>query len=90
MATSVKIDEALKSRIQQLADIRQRSPHWIMCEAIRVYVEREEQREQFNQEALDSWKEYQETGLHVTGQEARDWLNSWGTDSETDPPQCHE
>ncbi len=90
MATSVKLDEDLKSRIQNLADIRHRSAHWIMCEAIRHYVEREEARERFKQEALASWKTYQETGQHLTGQEVRDWLNTWGTDKETDIPQCHD
>lgn len=90
MATSIKIDDALKNRIQHLADLRRRSPHWIMQEAIREYVAREESRESFKQEALDSWERYQETGLHVTGQEAREWLNRWGTDTESEIPPCHE
>ena len=90
MATSVKLDDELKSRIQHLAETRNRSAHWIMCEAIRNYVEREEARESFKQEALSSWEAYQETGQHLTGQEARDWLNNWGTDKETEIPECHE
>ena len=90
MATSVKLDNELKSRIQHLADARHRSAHWIMCEAIREYVEREERREDFKQEALASWTAYQETGRHLSGQEVRDWLNTWGTDKETELPQCHE
>ena len=90
MATSVKLDDALKNRIQHLADVRHRSAHWIMREAIRVYVEREEARESFKQESLASWTAYQETGQHLTGQEVRDWLNTWGTDKETEVPECHE
>ena len=90
MATSVKLDDNLKSRIQRLADVRQRSSHWIMCEAIRDYVEREEARESFKQEALASWTAYQETGQHLTGQEVRDWLNTWGTNKETEIPKCHK
>jgi predicted transcriptional regulator len=90
MATSVKLDDELKSRIQHLADLRHRSAHWIMCEAIRDYVEREEAMENFKQEALASWTAYQETGRYLTGQEVRDWLNSWGTDKETTIPECHE
>ena len=90
MATTVKLDDELKSRIQHLADLRQRSAHWIMCEAIRDYVDREEAMEEFKQEALASWTAYQETGRHLTGQEIRDWLNSWGTDKETKIPKCHE
>ena len=90
MATTVKLDEELKSRIQHLADLRQRSAHWIMCEAIRDYVDREEAMENFKQEALASWTAYQETGRHLTGQEVSDWLNSWGTEKETKIPKCHE
>jgi predicted transcriptional regulator len=55
-----------------------------MREAIRSYVEREEKREKFKQEALASWKAYQETGVHLTHQEIGDWLDSWGTDREKD------
>lgn len=90
MATSVKLDDDLKRRIQNLAESRQRSPHWIMREAIRNYVEREEARESFNREALASWEAYQETGRHLTGQELHDWLRTWGTDRETEIPDCHE
>jgi len=90
MAISVKLDNVLKKRIQRLADVRHRSAHWIMREAIRDYVEREEARESFKQESLASWTAYQETGQHLTGQEARDWLNTWGTDKETEVPECHE
>ncbi len=90
MATSIKIDETLKSRVQRLASVRRRSPHWIMREAIEQYVEREEARESFKQEALASWTAYQETGRHLTGQEVRDWLKSWGTEDEKAAPDCHE
>ncbi len=90
MATTVKLDDELKSRIQHLADLRQRSAHWIMCEAIREYVDCGEAMEDFKQEALASWTAYQETGRHLTGQEVRDWLNSWGTEKETTIPKCHE
>ena len=90
MATSIKIDDELKDRIQHLADLRQRSAHWIMREAIASYVSREEARESFKQEALDSWTAYQETGRHVTGSEVRTWLSSWGNEAETEVPPCHE
>lgn len=90
MATSIKIDGELKSRIQHLAGLRQRSSHWIMREAIAQYVDREEAREGFKQEALASWAAYQETGRHLTGQETRVWLNTWGTEAEAELPKCHE
>ncbi len=90
MATSIKIDDTLKGRVQHLASQRRRSAHWIMLEAIREYVEREEARESFKQEALESWAAYQETGRNLTGQEVRAWLDTWGTDDEGAVPECHE
>jgi predicted transcriptional regulator len=90
MATSLKIDDALKTRVQRLADQHRRSSHWIMLEAIQQYVEREEAHENFTQEAMASWTAYQETGRHLTGQEVRTWLSTWGTDDETAVPECHE
>ena len=90
MATSVRIDGDLKNRVQRIADIRNRSAHWIMREAIQDYVEREEAKEKFKQEALASWTAYKETGQHLTGEEVQEWLNRWGTDNETTIPQCHE
>ena len=90
MAISVKIDDELKARLQRLAALRQRSPHWIMCEAIAQYVSREEGRESFKQEAMASWTAYQETGRHLGGDEVRSWLKTWGTNAETKPPKCHK
>jgi predicted transcriptional regulator len=90
MATSLKIDDTLKARVQRLAGLRQRSAHWIMREAITQYVAREEARESFKQEAMASWTAYQETGQHLTGSEVQTWLNTWGTEAETALPECHE
>lgn len=90
MATSIRIDEDLKNRIQHIADIQNRSAHWIMREAIQDYVEREEAKEKFKQEALASWTAYKETGQHLTGEEVQEWLSRWGTDNETAIPQCHK
>lgn len=89
-ATSIKLDDELKGRVQRLAEARRRSSYWIMREAIAQYVEREEARESFKQEALASWAAYKETGRHLTGEEVRTWLSTWGTDDETVVPECHE
>jgi predicted transcriptional regulator len=90
MVASVKIDDALTARMQDLGNRRQRSLLSIVHEAIAQYVEREEARETFKQEALDSWAEYQESGLHLTGQEVSDWLKTWGTEADQEPPECHK
>lgn len=90
MATSVKLDDELKGRVQKLAGQRRRSAHWMMREAIQQYVEREEARESFKREALASWAEYQATGQHLTGGEVREWLRTWGSDAEAELPARHD
>ena len=90
MAVSVKIDDELKGRVQRLAESRKRSAHWIMREAIEQYVGREEAQASFQADAEDAWKSYRETGLHLTGEEVREWLGDWGTEKETKVPACHE
>ncbi len=89
-AVAVKIDNEIKERLKTLAQSKQRSAHWLMREAITQYVEREDKRELFRKDAIRSWEEYQDTGLHVTGTEVQDWLNTWGTDNETEAPKCHQ
>ncbi|MBB3916165.1 MULTISPECIES: CopG family ribbon-helix-helix protein [Rhizobium] len=88
--TSLKLDDELKGRVQQLAEVRRRSSHWIMREAIAQYVEREEKREALRQQTLNAWDEFQVSGLHVTGDEVENWLSTWGTDDELPTPECHK
>jgi predicted transcriptional regulator len=91
LATSIKLDDDLKSRVQTVASSRRRSAHWIMREAIEQYVAREESRMGFHAEAQESWDAYERDGLHLTGEETRAWLATWGTSDENDaPPTCHE
>jgi len=86
---AVKLDSAIHDRVSKLAEARKRKPHFLMREAIAEYVEREEQREAFHQEAMKAWEEYKDTGLHVTGAEVIEWLKTWGTDHESAAPTCH-
>jgi len=87
--TSVKLDSNLKARIQKLASARRRTSHWIMREAVEQYVEREEKREQFRQDALAAWNHYQATGLHVTAEEADAWLEKLENGENPPTPECH-
>jgi len=89
MATTLKMDDALKSRVQHLAGQRRRSPHWIMLEAIEQYVTREEKREALRQDTLKAWDEYQRTGKHLTGDEVDAWLAKLEAGQDAQLPPCH-
>lgn len=90
MATSIKIDEDLKHRVRHLAEQRQRSAHWIMLEAIRRYVEREEARQALRQDAHSAWAAYQADGLHATSAEGDAWLARLEAGEDAEPPACHD
>jgi predicted transcriptional regulator len=61
-----------------------------MREAIEEYVEREEKREQFRQDALAAWDHYRTTGLHVTSEEADAWLAKLEAGKKAATPKCHD
>jgi predicted transcriptional regulator len=88
--TTIKIDQSTKERMKRLAELRNRTPHWLILEAIRQYVDREEKREALRQDAVNAWVECQETGLHVTGDEVIAWLDTWGDENERVAPVCHK
>lgn len=86
--TSLKLDVEIKERVRRLASARRRSAHWLMREAIEEYVEREEKREQFRRDALAAWVDYENTGLHVTAEEADAWLAKLEAGKAAVPPKC--
>ncbi|MHC1549775.1 CopG family ribbon-helix-helix protein [Phyllobacterium sp. K27] len=88
--TSVKLENSTKDRLQKLAKSRDRKPHWLMKEAIEQYLEREEKRQAFRQDAIASWEEYQASGKHMTSDGVVKWLETWGNDEETPAPVCHK
>ena len=87
---AVKLDQDLRDRLQHLAEARDRSTHWLMRKAIEQFVEQEEKREALRQDALKAWAEYQETGLHVTHDEADAWLARLEAGDAAKAPECHE
>lgn len=88
--TSLKLDPTTKERLQQLAKSRQRKPHWLMKEAIEQYVDREEKRQSFRDDAQKAWEDYQATGLHLTAEEADLWLQQLAEGNDAEPPACHD
>ena len=85
---AIKIDEDTKVRVKRLADARQRTPHWLMREAITQYVDREEKREAFRQDTLQAWETFRATGQHATADQADAWLSLLEQGNDVDPPAC--
>ena len=89
LATSIKIPGSLRDRVQHLAEARQRTPHALMLQAIETYVDREEKREALRQDARAAHDEYMQTGLHLTNDEVRAWIDQLRQGNKVPMPKCH-
>lgn len=70
----IKLDEQTKERLKRLGAARSRSPHWLMCLAIRHYLDREENYEREKREDMERWERFQLAGHAVAHETAAAWL----------------
>jgi predicted transcriptional regulator len=87
---SIKLDMSDRDRIHSLAAYKNRSPHFIMKEAVKNYLEQEEAEQRFVAAAKESRSHYQKTGLHVTHEEFSRWVDELQNNPKTAAPVCHE
>jgi predicted transcriptional regulator len=85
----LRLDEEWQERARAVAEAKQRALHWVLVEAVKEYVIREEKRESFKQEAHARWEHYQQTGLHVTGEEGKAWMQKLIAGELAESPECH-
>lgn len=76
---SVKLPTVERDRLAALAAARKRTSHYLMREAVSEYLGREEARQSFREEAALAWRDYKETGLHLSQEDVDDWIDSLGT-----------
>jgi predicted transcriptional regulator len=89
MATTmgVKLDEETRERLRSLGVLKRRSSHWLMREAIRQYLDKEEAIESRNREADAAWEAYQRTGQFISNEAMMAWLDTWGAEKEDPWPE---
>jgi predicted transcriptional regulator len=85
---AIKIDEDTKVRVKPSADARQRTPQWLMREAITQYVYREEKCEAFRQDSLQAWNAFRASGQHMTAEQADAWMAQLERGVDVDRPAC--
>jgi len=83
---AVKLDDSTVDRLKVLGEIRQRSPHWLMKEAIRQFLDREEAAEQIRLDTLQRLAQYEADGKTISHDVVDAWLASWGTENEDQCP----
>jgi predicted transcriptional regulator len=64
--TGIKIDAETKERLKRLGKVKNRTPHWLMKQAIFEFLEREESYEREKAEDLVRWQQFVETGRYVS------------------------
>ena len=84
---AIKLPETDRERLKRLGEAKKRTAHWLAREAISQYLDREEAAESFKQEAVARWEEFSQTGRSVSNSAVIEWLDSWGTDKELEPPK---
>ena len=79
--TSFRLDDDLESKLNSIAKNLSRSKSWIINDALRLYIAREETMQQILRETEDALANL-EAGQVVSGEEVMQWLETWGTDDE--------
>ena len=83
--TTVRLQPEIESGLEAMADKLNRSKSWLINQALREYLEREDK-------ALSRWLETLRAmesvaqGRVVSGESVHEWLRSWGTKDELPPP----
>lgn len=88
-ATSLKIPEILKTRIQKLAKRAKESPHAFMLRALEEHVEAAERHQKFVQEAVRADKAMQESGVGYRAEEVHAYLEAKVAKQPAAKPKPH-
>ncbi len=69
----VRLNNDLRVRLKALGEIRDRSPHYLMLEAIERYLQAEEALEQEKQLLRSRWERYELTEEALPHSDVREW-----------------
>ncbi len=83
--TSVRMPDELLEQLQETAVKLRRSKGWIINDAVREYLVKEERKSRMLEDTREALADIK-AGRVVDGADVIDWLDSWGKDSEKMPP----
>lgn len=84
--TSFRLDDDLEEKLEVTATKLQRTKSWIINDALRQYIVREEQKLKMLEETQEAIADIQAQRV-VSGEEVMKWLETWGTASEANAPK---
>lgn len=86
---SIKLNIGIHERLKIIAKEKRRSVHWLMKEAVEKYLLEQEEEFALQKECEESYREYIETGLHLSEKEVLDWVARWKPVCIPRAPDCH-
>ena len=84
--TSIRLQPEVESGLEAMSGKLHRSKNWLINQAIREFVARQELEQTRWTETLAAMESVA-NGNVVSGQAVHAWLESWGTSEEQSPPQ---
>ena len=87
--TSVKLGHR-KHVLAQIAELKQRTVHSLVVEAVDAYIAQMQAKMEYEAQAIRSFENYQQTGLHVTHDELQTWADSLTSDTPLEATTCHK
>ena len=75
----IRLDEETQARLKKLGRNRDRSPHYLMKEAVETYLAREEAIEAEKALTRARWQKFELTGEALSHDDVKDWVKSLST-----------
>ena len=83
--TSIRLQPDVENGLEAMSDKLHRSKNWLINQAIREFVARQELEQSRWKETLTAMESVAH-GKSISGQAVQSWLESWGTSNELPPP----
>jgi predicted transcriptional regulator len=85
--TTVRLQPDIEQGLQATAGALHRSKSWVINQAVKEFIERQELEKQRWQETLQAMESVAQ-GRVVSGESVHEWLNSWGSSNELQVPKA--
>ncbi len=72
---SLRLDDETQARLKVLGETRDRTPHYLMKEAVDRYLEAEEADEVEYKLTMERWRHYEITGDYVDDADVSAWVS---------------
>ena len=85
--TTIRLQPEVETGLEAMSGTLRRSKNWLINQAIREFVARQELEQSRWKETLTAMESVAH-GKIVSGHAVHSWLESWGTSNELPPPQA--